>query len=268
MADPSYNYSFTPYNNEHREKNLFIEEYYSSTDTKIYFDDEEQTQIGYIQYELQEQLKPVFGYNSRTWDDVIIGNRIVTGTFTMPIQNKEKQKFDASDILVDKYNPNATDNTSEIEQYNREQEQGLYDIEWFGDTKRYAENNHNNNINTEILISLIALGYNVSPNSSTQEYQKSIKEFQNDYLGPASATGVLNTLTVQKIQEAVRNLSNKGISLTGATGYYDMQLKTGGVVLSGNGFLLDTINNGSNTIYHIVDSQGRKFYITGILGGA
>lgn len=72
-----------------REQNLFIEEYYSSTDTKIEFDGQEQLEIGYIQYAMQEQLKPIYGYASRTWDDVAVGNRIVTGVFKVPIRNKK-----------------------------------------------------------------------------------------------------------------------------------------------------------------------------------
>ena len=101
MAEPSYNYSYTP-TVEHRESNLFREEYYSGTDVKIYFDDEDQTEIGYISYELQEQLKPVYGYNSRTFDDVVIGNRIVTGTFSVPIKNTAKQRWGKDNTISEK----------------------------------------------------------------------------------------------------------------------------------------------------------------------
>ncbi len=78
---------------QQREPNLFVEEYYSSTDVKVYFDDIEQTEIGYIQYSIQEQLKPLFGYASRTWDDVAIGNRIVTGVLKVPIRNIEVRNY-------------------------------------------------------------------------------------------------------------------------------------------------------------------------------
>ena len=76
---------------EQTEENLFTEEYYSSTDTKIYMDDTEQTEIAYISYSLQEQLKPLYGYASRTFDDIAIGSRIVTGAFKVPIKNPEAQ---------------------------------------------------------------------------------------------------------------------------------------------------------------------------------
>lgn len=82
-----------------REPNLFLEEYYSSTDTTIEFDGIEQLEIGYIQYSVQEQLKPLYGYASRTWDDVAVGNRIVTGVFKVPIRNPK---------TVDYNNPEQT----------------------------------------------------------------------------------------------------------------------------------------------------------------
>ena len=49
---------------EQTEENLFIEEYYSSTDTKIFMNNVEQTEISYISYQLREQLKPIYGYSS------------------------------------------------------------------------------------------------------------------------------------------------------------------------------------------------------------
>lgn len=70
--------------------NLFIEEYYSGSDTKIYIDGVEQTEISQIQFTIQEQLKPFYGYNSRTWDEIAVGNRIVIGTLTMPIKNTQE----------------------------------------------------------------------------------------------------------------------------------------------------------------------------------
>lgn len=86
-----------------REENLFLEEYYSSTDVKIYFDDVEQLEIGYIQYSMQEQLKPLYGYASRTWDEVAIGNRIVTGILKVPIRNINARDYDEHD------NPKASE---------------------------------------------------------------------------------------------------------------------------------------------------------------
>ena len=90
MADTPFTHKYIP-RIEQRENNLFVEEYYSSTDVKIVLGDVEQTEIGYISYAVQEQLKPLYGYNSRTYDEVAIGNRIVTGVFKVPIKNPEAQ---------------------------------------------------------------------------------------------------------------------------------------------------------------------------------
>ena len=76
---------------QQREENLFLEEYYSGTDTKVYLNNKQQSEISYISFSLNEQLKPIYGYASRTFDDMSVGNRIVTGIFKMPIKNPEEQ---------------------------------------------------------------------------------------------------------------------------------------------------------------------------------
>ncbi len=258
MADPSYNYSYTP-TVDHREANLYREEYYSSTDTKIYMDNDEQTEIGFIQYEIQEQLKPVYGYNSRTFDDVVIGNRIVTGTFTVPIKNKAKQNWD-----VETYNRNelSYDAGSGISQYNLNEEQNLYNTEWFGSTARNIDRHNNSNIDTQTLIKLIALGYDVTTNSSTQQYIKALKQFQNNH-PDLSATGVLNNLTKQKLDEEFQMLSATSVVLNGAIGYDDFYMTRGGTTLSGNGLILQPIPTVDGLVYYVMDSQGNKYYVRG-----
>lgn len=254
MADPSFNYSYTP-TVDHRESNLYIEEYYSSTDTKIYMDDEEQTEIGFIQYEIQEQLKPVYGYNSRTFDDVVIGNRIVTGTFTVPIKNKEKQVFN-----IEPYNSNNLTN-SNVKDYNINEEENLYDTDWFGSTARNIDKHNNKNIDTDTLIKLIALGYDVDTNSSTLQYQKALKQFQkeNDY----SPTGVLNQVTKDKLDEKFKLKSADSINLSGINGYSDPSLTSGNKKLYGDGLILQTIPTSNGNVYWVMDSYGKKYYVKG-----
>lgn len=111
---------------EQREENLFMEEYYSSTDTKIYMDDIEQTEIGYINYSLQEQLKPLYGYASRTFDDVSVGNRIVTGMFKVPVKNPEMQTQPED---IGKYISGDISGTS-VEKYDKEEEEELKKKDW------------------------------------------------------------------------------------------------------------------------------------------
>ena len=88
MSNVSFNMAYEGVNQ--REQNLFREEYYSGTDTKIYFDGIDQKEISHIAYSLQEQLLPIFGYASRTFDTVAVGNRVVNGTFTVSIRNNEE----------------------------------------------------------------------------------------------------------------------------------------------------------------------------------
>lgn len=260
MADPSYNYSYTP-TVDHRESNLYIEEYYSSTDTQIYMNDEKQTEIGFIQYEIQEQLKPVYGYNSRTFDDVVIGNRIVTGSFTVPIKNIQKQQFSSqSDNIYS--GSSIINNTFDAQAYNLNEENNLYNTDWFGSTARNIDRNYNAMIDTDTLVKLIALGYDVTTNASTLQYQKAIKQFQKDH--NLAITGNVNTVTSNKIDEAFSQQSATSIILDGATGYADFAMSRGRKPLSGDGIILETIPTSGGDIFLVMDSHGEKFYIRGI----
>lgn len=253
--DPSYNYSYTP-TVDHREANLYREEYYSSTDTKIYMDDEEQTEIGFIQYEIQEQLKPVYGYNSRTFDDVVIGNRIVTGTFTVPIKNKAPQVFN-----VEPYGGYGGELTSGNAQYNLNEENNLYNTDWFGSTARNIDRHNNKNIDTDTLIKLIALGYDVNTNSSTQQYEKALKEFQKN--NDITATGIPNQVTKNALDEQFQMQSATPIDLSGVMGYDDLGMTRGGKQLYGDGLILQTIPSTDGTTYWVMDSNGKKHYVKG-----
>lgn len=63
------------------EHQLFPETYFSSSDVTIYFEDVWVDEITRLQFELQENLIPIFGYNSYIWDAVSRGNRLVRGYF-------------------------------------------------------------------------------------------------------------------------------------------------------------------------------------------
>ena len=84
-----------------RQQNLFLEEYYCGTDTRIYIDNDEQTEISGISYNISEQLKPLYGYASRTWDDVAVGTRIVTGVLKIPIRNPIENTKEEEYMTVD-----------------------------------------------------------------------------------------------------------------------------------------------------------------------
>lgn len=255
MADPSYNYSYTP-TVDHRESNLYIEEYYSSTDTKIFFDDEQQTEIGFISYDIQEQLKPIYGYNSRTFDDVVIGNRIVVGQFTVPIKNNGKQVFEA------KLTGSSTNTKKDsINQYNNNQQSALENTDWFGSTVKNIEKHDNKNIDSNYLVKLIALGYDVNTNSSLNDYERALKQFQSS--NSISVNGVLNNITKGKIDEEFSKISANSVNLNGGTGYSDIYTSKNPTLLSGSGIILNTLNTSNGTVYEIMDSVGNKYYYKG-----
>lgn len=55
--------------------------YYSGTDIRIYFGDLWIDEVVEIDFTLQEQVAPIYGYASHTWDKVARGNRFVQGSF-------------------------------------------------------------------------------------------------------------------------------------------------------------------------------------------
>lgn len=57
--------------------------YYSGTDIRIYFGDKWVDEIVEIEWSMQEQVAPIFGFSSYTWDRVARGNRIVQGSFSI-----------------------------------------------------------------------------------------------------------------------------------------------------------------------------------------
>lgn len=57
--------------------------YYSGTDIRVYFGDKWVDEIVEIEWTLQEQVAPIFGHSSYTWDRVARGNRYVVGSFAV-----------------------------------------------------------------------------------------------------------------------------------------------------------------------------------------
>lgn len=196
---------------EQTEENLFMEEYYSSTDTKIYMDDIEQTEIAYISYSLQEQLKPLYGYTSRTFDDVAVGNRIVTGMLKVPIKNPEAQS-PMRDIV-------ARSQDSTLNDYNNNQQELMDAIEWINSqqttvTDIYVESDEIFEYRTK----LINLGYDLDYTSSQAELKQQIKKFQAAH--NLEANGKLTTVTQQEIDKAIAESNNQIISIPPNTKMY------------------------------------------------
>jgi hypothetical protein len=74
------------YNNQPNistEYRRFNSDYYSGADVRIYFRDIWIDEINNLQFTLQENVAPIFGYCSTTWDKVARGTRHVQGSFTI-----------------------------------------------------------------------------------------------------------------------------------------------------------------------------------------
>jgi hypothetical protein len=61
----------------------FRSDYFSGADVRIYFGDIWIDEVTSLQFTLQEQVAPIFGYASYTWDKVARGSRYIQGAFSI-----------------------------------------------------------------------------------------------------------------------------------------------------------------------------------------
>ena len=61
----------------------YPEEYFSGADVSIYIGNTWIDEVSNLSFELMEQVMPIFGYASRTYDTVARGQRIVRGSFSI-----------------------------------------------------------------------------------------------------------------------------------------------------------------------------------------
>ena len=190
---------------QQREENLFLEEYYSGTDTKVYLNNKQQSEISYISFSLNEQLKPIYGYASRTFDDMSVGNRIVTGIFKMPIKNPEEQ--DSYETVVE---PSTLE---EINTKNQLEENKKNNTEWINNTDNNTNTSYTNDNVFEYQNKLKQLGYNASDSGTYDDQTRAaIKQFQKDN-NIQSVSGTLNNDTMAEIdtQLEVQNVPRKKV---------------------------------------------------------
>lgn len=241
MEENSFTHKWIP-RVDQQEKNLFVEEYYSSTDTQIKMNDEEQTEIGYINYSVQEQLKPLYGYSSRTFDDIAIGNRIVTGTFKVPIKNTQDQT-QLEEIKSQSVNTN-TDN----EDYNEKQNKLQQAVEWIS-------NKTNNNIfgkfgnsddefNYSKKLEALGILYETI-NPPAVSIAKQIKKFQEQ--NNLDVTGILTEPTKKAIDFALNLSSLNTIELLVGTKIYTGPSELCDIITTLNekqtAYMLDVLDN-------------------------
>ena len=80
----------TPYTNSHHRvktaegfkiDGTYLKRYYSVIDAEIFFGNEFVEDIAFIDWNVNQHVLPLFGYNSYTYDELARGSRIVSGTF-------------------------------------------------------------------------------------------------------------------------------------------------------------------------------------------
>lgn len=74
-------YNYPP--NSSTEYQRFSNEYFAGSDIRIYFGDTWVDEITSLQFTLQEQVTPIYGYASYTWDKVARGTRYIQGNFSI-----------------------------------------------------------------------------------------------------------------------------------------------------------------------------------------
>lgn len=77
-----------------KDKNLFIEEYFTAVDCDIYLNNKKCDYISSIRYTINEGVMPIYGYASYTYDDIAIGTRLVSGEIKIPVSNHETAIYD------------------------------------------------------------------------------------------------------------------------------------------------------------------------------
>ena len=78
---------------QNRDFNIFVEEYFGGSDAFIYVNGKRNHNIAAISFQIAEQHKPIYGYGSRTFDDLAVGSRIVSGAIRIPIKNTSESDF-------------------------------------------------------------------------------------------------------------------------------------------------------------------------------
>jgi hypothetical protein len=92
--------------------------YFAGTDAEIYFDEIYIDEVVQIQYQIQQNTMPLFGYNSYVYDQIARGSRVINGSFTInftqanylyDVLNTLSKQTTSNDITIVKDLENTTD---------------------------------------------------------------------------------------------------------------------------------------------------------------
>jgi hypothetical protein len=218
---------------ERREHNVFTEEYFSGADVAIYIDGELIQNISSLSFQIQEQLKPLFGYASRTYDDIAVGNRIVVGTLRVPISNPEENSVEEIKEMViqaeatdpkSNGNPNTKPDWAEsaVSKTDKRRFSELVNGMTSGYTDGdFAKMNSSspyqyNDELKKVQRRLIALGYNVEVNGYyDSKTKKAILQIQH-YAG-LNETGTIDEATMNAISILEGDITNQGYRIAADT---------------------------------------------------
>lgn len=95
------------YNREQQDYNIYTEEFFGGADVFIKLmnnNNSAELDISYLSFQVQEQEKPIYGYASRTYDDIAVGNRIVTGVMKIPVRNYGRVNYKNDSLVSVSYN--------------------------------------------------------------------------------------------------------------------------------------------------------------------
>lgn len=214
--------------NEH---NVYIEEYFSGPDVRIYLDGQEQYEISQLSFNIQEQIKPIYGYASRLYDEVAIGNRLVVGSFTVPLKNKKENNLNSLKPSFNAYYGGSAMNNytrpawvESLKNYDKNHgtvtsksvqdntKYGKIKAQGLTQTYRYKAGQQGVEDDALILIGrqLVTLQFLTARDIDsvyTYAYYQAVKAFQKTYLKEASANGVLTPKLANAIEEAASKVA-------------------------------------------------------------
>lgn len=154
----------------------FGSEYFAGADIRIYFGDIWIDEITSLQFTLQEQVAPIFGYASYTWDKVARGSRYIQGSFSINF----KESYYLQQVLNSLTSEMSSDATGNTAGFNTSNWQSGLDIEALMKTN----NQSFSDIADQFEESLWGTGTNTDINADTKA------RTQNSYFYPEFKTGV------------------------------------------------------------------------------
>ena len=118
----------------------FPPQYFSGCNVYIYFEDIFIDEIERMQFELQEQIMPLHGYNSFVFDKMLRGTRLIQGMFQINFKDSNYISSAVDAILENSEDFNLSDdNLKEINEENTNKLYEFADRGWTTEFKKYSQ---------------------------------------------------------------------------------------------------------------------------------